>query len=85
MALKITSDCINCDIGEPECANDAISYDNKIQKTYIINPDLCTECVGFYDAPTCDIVCPIDCIIRDPDLVETPEMLTLKYKHIWGK
>jgi ferredoxin len=27
MALKITADCINCDICEPECPNEAISYD----------------------------------------------------------
>ena len=80
MALKITSDCINCDICEPECPNEAISYDNKVQKTYVINPDLCTECIGFYDEPTCDKVCPIDCIIKDDERTESPEQLLAKYK-----
>lgn len=85
MALKITSDCINCDICEPECPNEAISYDNKVQKTYVINPDLCTECVGFYEEPTCDKVCPIDCIIADDNHPETPEELKIKYQKIWNK
>ena len=85
MALKITTDCINCDICEPECPNDAISYDQKGQKTYVINPDLCTECLGFYDEPTCDKVCPIDCIIKDDSRPETPDELMAKYKRIWGK
>lgn len=82
MALKITADCINCDICEPECPNEAISYG---QKTYVINPDLCTECVGFYDAPTCDKVCPIDCIIQDPERPEDKAVLWAKYRAIWNK
>lgn len=85
MALKITSDCINCDICEPECPNDAISYDNKGSKIYVIDPDLCTECVGFYDEPTCDKVCPIDCIIKDPNCIETPDTLQKKYEKIWNR
>lgn len=85
MALKITDACINCDICEPECPNDAIFYDQKGQKTYVIRPELCTECVGFYDTPTCDKVCPIDCIIKDPDWQEDAATLTAKYAKIWGK
>ncbi|WP_019673055.1 YfhL family 4Fe-4S dicluster ferredoxin [Psychrobacter lutiphocae] len=85
MALKITSDCINCDICEPECPNEAISYDQKGQKTYVIDPDLCTECVGFYDEPTCDKVCPIDCIIPDPERIESDEALRQKHQRIWDK
>lgn len=84
MALKITEDCINCDICEPECPNDAISYDVK-QKIYVIAPSLCTECVGFYDEPTCDKVCPIDCIIKDPECLESESELLEKYQKIWGK
>ena len=84
MALKITADCINCDICEPECPNDAISYDQSGQKTYVIDPNLCTECVGFYDEPTCDKVCPIDCIVKDEAHFETPDVLLAKYQKIWG-
>lgn len=83
MALTITKDCINCDICEPECPNDAISYDQKVQKTYVIDPDLCTECVGFYDEPTCDKVCPIDCIVPDASRVESVAALERKYHSIW--
>ncbi len=60
MALLITSKCINCDMCEPECPNQAISEGYKI---YEIDVDLCTECIGYYDQPTCIQVCPIDCII----------------------
>lgn len=82
MALKIIDGCTNCDICEPECPNDAISYGDKI---YVIDPDLCTECVGFYEEATCVKVCPIDCIITDPENIETSEMLQQKYKKIWDK
>ncbi len=43
---------------------------------YVIDPDLCTECVGHYETPTCQKVCPINnCIITDPDHIETNEQL----------
>jgi ferredoxin len=59
MALKITDECINCDICEPECPNEAIYQGKEI---YEIDPDKCTECVGHYDEPQCKEVCPVDCI-----------------------
>ena len=43
MSLIITDDCINCDVCEPECPNEAISQGEEI---YVINPNLCTECVA---------------------------------------
>jgi len=79
MALKILDNCINCDMCDPECPNEAITYGAKI---YEINPDLCTECVGFYDEPTCLSVCPIDCIISDPDKVEDKQTLLEKFEHL---
>ncbi len=79
MALKILSGCINCDMCEPECPNKAISMGEKI---YEINPDLCTECVGFYDQPTCISVCPLDVIIKDPQHIESQETLYEKFKHL---
>ena len=48
MALMITDECINCDVCESECPNDAISQGDTI---YVINPSQCTECVGHYDTP----------------------------------
>jgi ferredoxin len=79
MALMITDECINCDVCEPECPNDAISMGDEI---YEINPDLCTECVGHYDEPQCRDVCPVDCIPNDPERVETREELMAKYEHL---
>ena len=76
MALMITDECINCDVCEPECPNDAISQGPEI---YVIDPNLCTECVGHYDKPQCQIVCPINCIPFNPDYVESKDQLQLKY------
>ena len=64
---------------EPECPNTAISMGEKI---YEINPDLCTECVGFYDTPTCISVCPIDVIITDPERVEDYDTLYEKFTEL---
>jgi ferredoxin len=77
MSLIITDECINCDVCEPECPNDAISQGETI---YIIDPRKCTECVGHYDTPQCVEVCPVDCIPTDDAHVETKEQLQAKYE-----
>ncbi|GKS70341.1 4Fe-4S binding domain-containing protein [Nitrosomonas sp. PY1] len=79
MALIITDECINCDVCEPECPNDAISQGEEI---YEIDPNLCTECVGHYHEPQCVEVCPVDCIIVNPDRIESKEQLQDKYQHL---
>jgi ferredoxin len=79
MALMITDECINCDVCEPECPNDAISQGEEI---YIIDPSLCTECVGHFDKPQCQQVCPVDCIPFNPDVRETQEELMDKYERL---
>lgn len=79
MALTILDSCINCDVCEPECPNQAIFPGEEI---YEINPELCTECVGHYDTPQCQEVCPISCIILDPNHQETKEKLQEKYSKI---
>ena len=76
MALMITDECINCDVCEPECPNDAISQGVEF---YEIDPHKCTECVGHYDEPQCRKVCPVDCIPLNPEWVETNEQLHEKY------
>ncbi|MGF1739479.1 YfhL family 4Fe-4S dicluster ferredoxin [Vibrio profundum] len=82
MSLSITSKCTNCDMCEPECPNNAISMGASV---YEIDPDLCTECKGHYDIPTCQSVCPINnCIITDPNNVETEEQLLEKFVIIQG-
>ena len=82
MALKITDACINCDVCEPECPNHAISMGPEI---YVIDPALCTECVGHFDQPQCQQVCPVDCIPLDPEHEESREELMAKYRSLTGK
>jgi ferredoxin len=79
MAYVITDECTSCDICLPECPNDAISEGEEI---YVIDPDLCTECVGFYDEPKCAEVCPVGCCIPDPNHQETKEELLAKKDRI---
>ena len=50
MALMITDECINCDVCEPECPNQAIYLGEEI---YEIDPSKCTECVCLlYTSPS---------------------------------
>jgi ferredoxin len=94
MALLITDECINCGACEPECPNTAI-YEGGIKWSlngetsppiaedyFYIVPDKCTECIGFYDEPQCMAVCPVDCIIKDPDHVESEEELLAKKERL---
>ncbi|HET7359534.1 MAG TPA: YfhL family 4Fe-4S dicluster ferredoxin [Rhodanobacteraceae bacterium] len=77
MALKILDSCVNCDVCEPVCPNQAITQG---EDYYVIDPALCTECVGHHDEPQCIEVCPVECIIVDPDHVEPRGELNLKYR-----
>ena len=79
MALMITKDCICCDACREECPDGAIFEDDPI---YMIDPDRCCECVNDYSEPACIVVCPVECIVADPDNIETLEELTFKYNHI---
>ena len=67
MALIITDECINCDVCEPECPNEAIYLGQEI---YEIDPKKCTECVGHFDEPQCVQVCPVACIPVNPNCIE---------------
>jgi ferredoxin len=72
MSTLITVECINCGACEPECPNQAISQGEDI---FVIDPQLCTECVGFHEQEACAAVCPVDCCIPDPAIVESEEVL----------
>ena len=82
MSLLIHDECINCDVCEPECPNNAITQGDEI---YEIDPNLCTECVGHFGEPQCIEVCPVDCIVKDPDNEESDDMLKLKYQKLTGR
>lgn len=77
MALKITEQCVNCDVCEPICPNTAISMGAVV---YEIAPQRCTECVGHFDTPQCVEVCPVECIFVDPAHAETQDQLFAKYE-----
>ena len=77
MALMITDECINCDVCEPECPNQAIYLGQEI---YQIDPNKCTECVGHFDEPQCVQLCPVACIPVDPARQESPAMLQRKFE-----
>ena len=79
MPLLINNECIACDACREECPTEAIEEGDPI---YIIEPELCTECVGSYDEPNCIAVCPIDCIISDKDNSETVAELKYKYEKL---
>ena len=82
MALKITDECINCDVCEPACPNQAISMGPDI---YVIDPERCTECVGHFDEPQCVALCPVDCIPKDAAHEESTAELLAKYKRLIAK
>lgn len=72
MAILITEECISCHACMPACPNSAISLGDSI---YEIDPNLCTECVGFNEIPACADVCPVDVCVPDPDRPETESVL----------
>ena len=79
MATMITEECINCGVCEPECPNDAISEG---EETFQIDPQLCTECVGFHDTEQCAAVCPVDCCVPDPNNREDEALLLDRAKQL---
>jgi len=79
MAIRITRDCIMCGACLAVCPTDAISEG---MENYIINPDLCIECVTVHDTPQCVEVCPVDTCEPDPDHKETKNELEEKYRLI---
>ncbi|MGA9341448.1 MAG: YfhL family 4Fe-4S dicluster ferredoxin [Rhodanobacteraceae bacterium] len=82
MSLKISDLCVNCDVCEPVCPNNAISMGEEF---YRIAPEHCTECVGHHDAPQCVEVCPVECIFPDPMRAETKQQLLEKYARLTRK
>ena len=72
MATMIDDTCISCGACETECPNDAICLGDDI---FEIDPDLCSECVGFHETQRCQEACPIECCIPDPERREGEEIL----------
>jgi ferredoxin len=94
MATMITDECINCGACEPECPNTAI-YQGGVEyewqggnhaaltnEFFYIVPEKCTECVGFYDHEACAAVCPVDCCVPNPNIVEAESLLLQRAREI---
>jgi len=62
MAMTIVAEeCTSCGDCMPVCPTGAIQ---KKKGLYKIDPAVCTECEGEFDAPQCESACPIDnCVI----------------------
>ncbi|MFH0992224.1 MAG: YfhL family 4Fe-4S dicluster ferredoxin [bacterium] len=94
MATMITEECINCGACEPECPNVAIyaggagwdlngaAHDAISADFYYIVPEKCTECVGHFEKEQCAAVCPVDCCVPNPDIVESEEVLLDRAKQL---
>ena len=80
MAYKITDNCISCGACEDECGNQAISEGETI---YVIDPDMCTECVGNAESSRCAEVCPVDACVPDPECEESKEQLMEKWHSLY--
>jgi len=63
MATHITEACITCGACVPECPNQAIAEGDPV---FVIDPERCTECVGFHEEEQCQVVCPVECCLPDP-------------------
>jgi len=79
MALMINDACVNCAVCEPECPNGAISAGDSI---FVIDPDKCTECVGYFAESQCLDVCPVECIVPNPQRPETRGQLQRKFEQL---
>ncbi len=79
MAYMITEECISCGACEPECPVGAISEG---EERFVIDPDKCVECVGFYEKSRCSEVCPVDAPVPDPNRRETKEELLAKKERV---
>ncbi|MDH3208351.1 MAG: YfhL family 4Fe-4S dicluster ferredoxin [Gemmatimonadota bacterium] len=79
MATRITEDCIHCGACEDECPNGAISMG---EDSFVIDPALCTECVGVFGEQMCALACPPDVCVQDPARIETEDELFARAKKL---
>jgi len=79
MSYKIPEECIFCGTCAEECPNEAI-YEGDTQ--FLIDPEKCTECVGFFESPRCAGACPLELPIPDPDHQETKDQLLQKWERL---
>ena len=49
---------------------------------FVIDPTLCTECVGFSDQQMCALACPPAVCVQDPERIETEDELLARAKKV---
>ena len=79
MVVKITEECISCGACEAECPNKAISEG---PTAYVVNPELCTECVGSHKTQQCVATCPVSAAVLDESRREPREELLARWRKI---
>jgi len=79
VVVKITDECISCGACEAECPNKAISEG---QTSYVVNPELCTECVGSHQTQQCIAICPVAAVVFDEACRESREELLSRWRRI---
>lgn len=62
MALEIVEGCVNCWACLPLCPNEAIV---EASPHFLIEADLCSECVESFATPQCAAICPVEGVIID--------------------
>ncbi|GAB2880675.1 YfhL family 4Fe-4S dicluster ferredoxin [Uliginosibacterium flavum] len=62
MALEIVDGCVNCWACLPLCPNEAIF---EASPHFLIDADLCSECVEAFATPQCAAICPVEGVIID--------------------
>lgn len=62
MAYMITAECVNCSACERECPVQAIS---PAADQYVIDPEICVDCVGYFDVPRCKWACPVNACVPE--------------------
>jgi ferredoxin len=84
VAYKITEECIACGACKSECKNGAIKAGETYygETIYIIDPDKCTECVGWFKSSKCAGVCPVECCVPDSAHKETRKALLNKWQKL---
>lgn len=61
MTMTITEDCTACYACEPECPNEAIRMGKG--GIFVIEPELCTDCEGYFEQSQCVAVCSVDACV----------------------
>ena len=79
MALRVNEYCVGCGWCIPECKNGAIKEGDEVA---VVDPERCTECVGWYEEPRCVQVCWLSAYEPDPEHRETREELLAKWQRL---